>query len=479
MRCRKAGKKLSEMIPAGVSLDRDKKLMEHLSHCPACAARAEAIAALHADLEAARGRDDENSMSWAELKQNVEKAAAARIDRREKEKSIMTEIIDKARSRPKFSVGMAVFAVIIILSLVIPFKYDKTIGYEVALAGVDKDLALDGEKINLLLEKLGVGDAVVDIGDCDSTCKVYIKRLKTSDDANLVIAAFSEIDNVELLDDVKPVNISTSGNIIKIAADEILLDRSDGKTTDELRHIIIEKLGVDCDLNNMIWMTDSVEGEGSVALNVAIGTCDSTGGIATMMMDVEGGVISAFTHKLGESGDLLWVDSESGPINIDSLCAAEKIICLPADGEIDDSTRKKMEAMGVRVIVKSAEDCINDDDDLIYDTDDDADNPDLLTARESSLVPDKFGLAQNYPNPFNPTTIIDYSLPQSQHVKLEIVNINGQLVRTLVDEHQESGIHSVEWDATDTDGNEVAAGVYLYRITAGEFSETKKMSFVK
>jgi len=482
MRCRQARRKLIELGLAGMSIDRDKELQDHLSQCPECAARAEAAAAFNADLKTARVHDEEDAVPWPDFKQNVERMAAMR-DRRqsknEKEKSIMTEIMNKARSKPTFSVGMAVFAVIIILSLVIPFKYDKTVGYEVAFAGVDKDLALDSDKINRLLDKLGVVDAVVDVADCDTTCKVYIKSLKSSDDANLVIAAFSDIDNVELLDDVKPIHVSTSGSIIRIAANEIMLDKSDTKTAEELHHIIIEKLGVDCDLNSMIWMTDTIEGEGDVKLNIAIGTCDSVGGIATMMMGEDGELISAVSHNLPDGENLLWVDAESGPINLDSLCGGQKIICLPADGGLDEATLEKMEAMGMKVIIKNAEDCIKNDDELIYDTDDFADSPDLLTAKETSLIPDKFGLAQNYPNPFNPNTIIDYSIPKAQHVTLEIVNINGRLVRTLVDEHRESGIHSVEWDATGSDGSEVAAGVYLYRITAGDFSETKKMSFVK
>ena len=196
-------------------------------------------------------------------------------------------------------------------------------------------------------------------------------------------------------------------------------------------------------------------------------------------MGGDGHVISAVTHDLHEGKDLIWVNSESGCISLDSLCNAKKIICLPADGDIDDATIEKMEAMGIKVIINGADDCIKNDDELIFDSDDDTDNPDLLTAKESTLLPDKFGLAQNYPNPFNPTTIIDYSIPSSQHVTLEVININGRLVRTLVDEYREAGIHSTEWDATDDSGNEVAAGVYLYKITAGDFSETKKMSFVK
>jgi hypothetical protein len=97
----------------------------------------------------------------------------------------------------------------------------------------------------------------------------------------------------------------------------------------------------------------------------------------------------------------------------------------------------------------------------------------------SETLPDGFSLAQNYPNPFNPTTQIEYTIPTSEHVTLEIYNINGQLVKTLVDEVVSSGTHTVEWDATSDSGNQVATGIYFYRLTAGDITQTKKMSFLK
>ena len=82
-------------------------------------------------------------------------------------------------------------------------------------------------------------------------------------------------------------------------------------------------------------------------------------------------------------------------------------------------------------------------------------------------------------NPFNPATTIIYSLPQAEHVVLEIYNSNGQKVRTLVDEVVSSGEHSVIWDATSDNNEKVATGIYLYKMTAGDFVDSKKMSLVK
>jgi len=94
-------------------------------------------------------------------------------------------------------------------------------------------------------------------------------------------------------------------------------------------------------------------------------------------------------------------------------------------------------------------------------------------------LPRKFSLYQNYPNPFNPSTIINYSLPRRSNVKIEIYNILGQTVRQLTDENRTAGNHSVTWDGLDNNGQSVSTGVYFYRITADNFTETKKMLLLK
>ncbi len=88
-------------------------------------------------------------------------------------------------------------------------------------------------------------------------------------------------------------------------------------------------------------------------------------------------------------------------------------------------------------------------------------------------------LAQNAPNPFNPTTTIRFSLPASQEVGLAIYAADGKLVRTLVDGVKERGTHNATWDGRDMAGNPVSSGVYFYRLTAGKFSESKKMVLLK
>lgn len=86
---------------------------------------------------------------------------------------------------------------------------------------------------------------------------------------------------------------------------------------------------------------------------------------------------------------------------------------------------------------------------------------------------------RNYPNPFNPTTNIEFNISCSGQVKVEILNILGQRVRTLLDELQTPGNKLVTWDGKDASGNELSSGIYFCRVTTPQFSQTRKMLFLK
>ncbi|MGA9291605.1 MAG: DUF4397 domain-containing protein [Ignavibacteriaceae bacterium] len=99
-----------------------------------------------------------------------------------------------------------------------------------------------------------------------------------------------------------------------------------------------------------------------------------------------------------------------------------------------------------------------------------------LTGVESSpkSIPSSFNLEQNFPNPFNPATKIVYSLPKSSEVSLKVYNIVGQEVATLINQQQNAGIYSVNFNASN-----LASGIYIYRIQAGSFVSTRKMTLLK
>ncbi|MEO8512601.1 MAG: T9SS type A sorting domain-containing protein [Ignavibacteria bacterium] len=90
------------------------------------------------------------------------------------------------------------------------------------------------------------------------------------------------------------------------------------------------------------------------------------------------------------------------------------------------------------------------------------------------LKPQVFSMGQNYPNPSNPSSNIDFQLPERTLVNISVYNLLGQLVTTLVNQERDAGIYTIEFD-----GSNVSSGTYIYRITAGSYSEVRKMLIIK
>jgi hypothetical protein len=108
------------------------------------------------------------------------------------------------------------------------------------------------------------------------------------------------------------------------------------------------------------------------------------------------------------------------------------------------------------------------------------DHTGTLSADDNIGFKPTYKLNQNYPNPFNPSTTIQFSVPAAAAVYLAVYDVHGRLVKNLVDlEHYHQGIHNVSWDGTNNYGQRVSSGTYFYRLQAGDFVETKRMTFIK
>ncbi|MBK9775555.1 MAG: T9SS type A sorting domain-containing protein [bacterium] len=95
-------------------------------------------------------------------------------------------------------------------------------------------------------------------------------------------------------------------------------------------------------------------------------------------------------------------------------------------------------------------------------------------------MPERFALSQNQPNPFNPSTTIKFSLLNTASVQLCIYDVSGKLIKDLIDSHvMDAGLHETAWDGRDNEDRQVPAGVYFYRLVAGEFVDVRRMALVK
>ena len=102
-----------------------------------------------------------------------------------------------------------------------------------------------------------------------------------------------------------------------------------------------------------------------------------------------------------------------------------------------------------------------------------------MNTHDLTYLPDKHSLHQNYPNPLNPETIIPYDLPENIFVNITIYDLLGRQVKTLVNQVQNAGFNSIQWNATNDYGEPVSAGIYLYQIKAGTFYQTRKMVLLR
>lgn len=97
-----------------------------------------------------------------------------------------------------------------------------------------------------------------------------------------------------------------------------------------------------------------------------------------------------------------------------------------------------------------------------------------------AAIPDRYDLLQNFPNPFNPETTIKYQLSETSQVTLKILNILGQEIRTLLDKKQEAAVYSVKWDGKDKYGRQMASGIYIFQLKAGDnFKMSRRMLLLK
>jgi len=147
--------------------------------------------------------------------------------------------------------------------------------------------------------------------------------------------------------------------------------------------------------------------------------------------------------------------------NLDHISETWQII----NRDIDSLRIELLNEQGIKSIDPSR--------DIVYDS---------ITKMDDEIIPAKFELKQNYPNPFNPTTTIEYTIPEvggenlhpQQSVKLIVYDILGREVATLVNQQQKMGRYKVVFNAS-----KLSSGVYLYRMTAGNYTETKKMILIR
>ena len=495
MRCYQTRQKLNQLNWDKSEIANNKELVEHLQNCHACASLVKAEQSLLRDFKAASVNDNEDVVPFNVLKSRVNHEATRPPKNKLRENSIMSAFSNLFSKRPKLGIGLTAAVLALVVSTLVPFNYDKTIGYEVAFAGVDRSLAMDSDKIKDLLLRLGVDDAAINVSDCEATCNVFISDLKTPNDAKIVKAAFNKIGNVQLLHDITEMVSEESGNLLKkIKLDIIATSGDESFSDEEASTFVVECIG-DSLNGEMIFVTKECI---VIDSNIEFGEGDFewTAGCDTNFFSGENGegmIIKCIKIDSGTSADNNQWISEDNNIKIikANITGDDENINSNIPGleninfqDLTDDEIQDLRDKGLNVEITETEDgtkvvkiTYSSTDDGLETVQEDSNDEDV--AKEMKDLPDGYSLSQNYPNPFNPSTSIDYSIAKSEHVSIDIININGQIVRSLVDKVMPGGNHTIEWDGNSDDGQKVASGVYLYRFVAGDNKLVKKMTLMK
>jgi hypothetical protein len=458
MYCREAQYRLTQFAsdPNGRV---DVELMEHLDQCLICAREAQSEALLSRALQEASAEADHSLPTLASTRTAVE--------RRLHNRTLKWPSFRPAwlQGRLQLTFGVVAVAMIAVFALV-PFHYQRTIGYEVAVAGVNKDLAMDTEKLDLILERLGVAGADVQVTGCESTCVIRVCDLKSEDDGRIVLAAFGKLGGTEAPENLKAVRAQVHGSLLELCRENVQAAGVTCIPDSEVQQIIIQRLGsefattlnVTCVTSCPDSMKTNCIGADGQCKTVTVECVDSGGPngcvvVQTLTLDSTG------EYELADGRKLLSC-SISDDESLSEILQKAGVNLADIRGYLDDETIRKLEARGVTVQRETPQQ--------------------LSTAAvEEAAAPVNSALLQNYPNPFNPTTTIEFNVPSRQHVSLTIYNVLGQTVRTLIDDEVEAGDHLIEWNGETATGAPAASGTYLYKLETSGYTETRQMTLLK
>ncbi|UCD64099.1 MAG: T9SS type A sorting domain-containing protein [Candidatus Zixiibacteriota bacterium] len=425
MRCHEAKERLTRLASARSAIDIDDDLREHLKTCRRCAGQYRAALDLRSSLERASGSDDTETVSLAALRTRTE-AQVESASKEAERMNVMAKVVDQMK-RPRYSLPAAAVAAVVLLAVILPLRFGNPVEYEVAFANVDPALAQDGTTLRMILSEIEMPDVDVTVGSCEEDCKLTISSIKSEEELGKLIAVFEK-----------------SANAIVVSANEVRYDHGVrlyfSVSEDQLEQMRKINIRISPRVQQMVNVVVPAVIEASRQVE------GQFKGEAVVILEKSDGVYRVKSYEPGDNS--IWIK-----------------IVMPGGGI---AHRFRNDDGSADTFLQG---CDIDPSFLHEGKETETEN---ALAKGTDGLPGEFSLGQNYPNPFNPATDIQFTLPHATHVKLEVFNIMGQRVSTLVDRQMGAGTHSVTFD-----GGQLASGTYLYRLQAGDKVETKKMSLVK
>ncbi|MFO7915783.1 MAG: T9SS type A sorting domain-containing protein [Candidatus Krumholzibacteriales bacterium] len=217
--------------------------------------------------------------------------------------------------------------------------------------------------------------------------------------------------------------------------------------------------------------SDSDAQEGYTILSVRLSNeAKSMKGFRLSLETDRNDIVSITRGGMFKNNSNLFFGTTEGTDSPAEICVAALGIGLPvkSSGEVARITLKAGEDVSLRINEIEIRDINNESHKLEVEED-----------YSPSFTPKANALLQNYPNPFNPQTTITFDIVNAERVSIDIYDVNGRLVRNLLNERRSGGRHSIQWNGLNNSDSTVPSGIYFYRITAGNFNATRKMILLR
>ena len=235
MFCQQARRRLDEANWSYSSYSQDTELLEHLKSCKSCYRLAQAEARMVSDFEVVKRDEPLTELSLETVRRKVESTSSPEVTRRHARKSLFEKMASIFFPVTKQKLALAAVAVIILFAAVVPFNFREQVGYQIAIDGVEKDIAVNNQKITSLLgalgmekdkaitiaDSLGVSQVRLSLGQCTETCRLTISDLKTERDVRLMVKAIIELGCCHI-DDIVPIFRNESTSLLRLAARKLL-----------------------------------------------------------------------------------------------------------------------------------------------------------------------------------------------------------------------------------------------------------------
>jgi anti-sigma factor RsiW len=439
MDCGEAKKKLIKLTDGLLDANEKDSLDKHLKECPNCARLALAQQLLNQDIEQIRGVSPLHPITINQIREEIA-TREKNLKNTNLGVRIMRQVSDAVYTRPRLSLAAAALFILLLASVLVPVRTDHSVGYEVAFAAPTSGLMLNQENAEKMLAALNIDDAGIKVSDADSEVEYKIAPLKDSTQVRRLMAVLDSLGGRR----VRTTVAQTESRDRTIW--QLLLNDNRLETESSPGAVRNEEKGGTTTLNlNRIF-------KGDFLLWMPLGE-QSGDSLRGLLLDRQGDRTNI--QIVGEKGGMAPDDCgwhqylNNSVMHTQTPDGKEETFNLY---EIEDV--RKLEKMGYNFVT------------MKWDTPGQIPIPGMGPK-----------LNQIKPNPFKDVAVIEFMIPQAYEVKVQILDQQGHIVRTLLNCMPLAGIKQVSWAGQDADGNPVKPGTYLCRFTAGDYVETKEIIF--